>query len=75
MFSHCNCTYQNFFPFEGGMVVAQLIFFVAMISTVMFVSANLYLMQATSTEEIEDAESEPWQKFGGLFYKSSRLFL
>ena len=43
------------------MVVAQLIFFVAMISTVMFVSANLYLMQATSTEEIEDAESEPWQ--------------
>ena len=71
--------YQNFFPFEGGMVVGQLIFIVAMLSTILFVSANLYLMELTSTGERDEddaaAESHPWQKFGGLFYKSSRYYL
>jgi hypothetical protein len=67
--------YQNFFPFQGGIVLGQLIFTAAMLSTVLFVSANLYLMEANSnsSDEKEDTESQqPWQKFGGLFYKSSR---
>ena len=78
---------QNFFPFEGGMVVGQLIFTAAMLSAILLVSANLYLVKASSNsaevkeeeqqQEEEEAvvahsELQPWHQFGGLFYKSSR---
>ena len=72
------------------MVVGQLIFTAAMLSAVLFVSANLYLMKANSGSPVvvvvavveeqqqqqqqqQHSESQqPWHKFGGLFYKSSR---
>eukprot|EP01035_Chromulina_nebulosa_P032546 gene32546-43480_t len=81
-------SFQNFFPFEGGMVVGQLIFTAAMLSAILLVSANLYLVKANSNnaevkEEEEEEEEEaavvahselqPWHQFGGLFYKSSSL--